>query len=431
MPDLSLAYEQPEAAAMSTPAGSSSRDHEAALAADHPDIRLEFHERLDPLAGEWRRFEAGADHTPFQSYGRLAKWQTHVGSRTGVRAAIVAGRDRHGELLFILPLAVERRRSARRLRWLASDLCDYNAPVLAKRFPQACRPDQFAALWRDVLALLRSHVGFDLVDLAKMPAKVGAQPNPFMLLPTTLHPNRAYLATLGPTWDAFYAAKRSSSTRRRERRHLKQLGEHGEVRFVEIADPRDAEETLDILFRQKARALARMGVESPFDRPGLREFFRDLGGDPELRDLVHLSRLDVGPTVAAVSLGLMLGSCYYLVLSSYDDGPLSRFGPGRAHLYAVMDAAIRRGFAQFDFTIGDEPYKRDWSDTEIALHDHLAAATVLGLPARATAAAGRRAKRFIKENPAVWHYVSRVRALSGRAPERAAAAVERDDSELP
>ena len=31
--------------------------------------------------------------------------------------------------------------------------------------------------------------------------------------------------------------------------------------------------------------------------------------------------------------------------------------------------AIDRGFRVFDFTIGDERYKRDWCDTEIKLYD--------------------------------------------------------------
>ncbi len=35
-------------------------------------------------------------------------------------------------------------------------------------------------------------------------------------------------------------------------------------------------------------------------------------------------------------------------------------------------------FARFDFTVGDEPYKRDWSDTELRLHDYLAAVTLRG-----------------------------------------------------
>ena len=100
--------------------------------------------------------------------------------------------------------------------------------------------------------------------------------------------------------------------------------------------------------------------------------------DPRLRGLTHMSRLDVGATAAAANLGLRFRDCYYLILSSYHDGEFSRFGPGRAHLHELLRHAIEHGFRSFDFTIGDEPYKRDWCDTELRLYDYLAAVTLRG-----------------------------------------------------
>ena len=192
------------------------------------------------------------------------------------------------------------------------------------------------------------------------------------------HPSGAYVANLGRDWEEFYTAKRSSQTRKKERKQLKHLAEHGEVRFVEVQDRDDIAATLATLMSQKSRAFARMGVEDFFARPGYREFFGTIATDPGVRELIHVSRLDVGATTAATSVGLKFRDCYYLILSSYDDGDLSRFGPGRAHLHELLRNAIERGLARFDFTVGDEAYKRDWSDTELALYDHLAAVTLRG-----------------------------------------------------
>jgi CelD/BcsL family acetyltransferase involved in cellulose biosynthesis len=46
-----------------------------------------------------------------------------------------------------------------------------------------------------------------------------------------------------------------------------------------------------------------------------------------------------------------------------------RYGPGAAHLMEIMARAIERGCTIFDFTIGDEPYKRDWCEERQALYD--------------------------------------------------------------
>jgi CelD/BcsL family acetyltransferase involved in cellulose biosynthesis len=374
--------------------------------------RLELYDDLAAVAPLWQAFERDADCTVFQDYNWLAAWQRHIGTRLGTQPAIVLMRDASARLSCILQLAVERKRITRRLTWLGSDLCDYNAPLLAPDFERSVPAGEFAALWREIAALVREapRLRFDLVDLQKMPERVGGQRNPFLDLPVIAHPSGAYIATLGEDWEAYYAAKRSSATRKRERRQLKHLAEHGEVRFVDVEDRDDIARTLDTMLAQKSRAFARMGVKNIFAQPGYREFYLDLATDMNVRALTHISRLDVGALPAAANLGLRFRNSYYLVLSSYHDGEIARFGPGRAHLHELMRHAIEQGFERFDFTVGDEPYKRDWSDTELKLVDYLEPATLRGSLAAARTLAYRRAKRVIKQTPLLWSLFSRARA---------------------
>jgi CelD/BcsL family acetyltransferase involved in cellulose biosynthesis len=385
-----------------------------------PGIELSVHTDLAALEHDWKSFERHADCTVFQSFDWVAKWHQHIGAPRGVIPAVVVGREAAGPILFILQLAIEFKGPIRRLTWLGSELCDYNAPLLAEAFAREVNGDRFLEVWRDVLDLMRSNprLRFDLIDLQKMPEAVGRQKNPFLALPVLANPSGAYVSNLGNDWESFYAAKRSSQTRKRERRQLKHLAEHGGVQFVDVRDRAEIERTLDTLFAQKTRSFMRMGVEDIFARSGYQAFLRDIATDPGMRELVHVSRLDVGPVMAAENIGLTFRSCYYLVLSSYHDGDLARLGPGRAHLHELLRHAIERGFSQFDFTIGDESYKRDWSDTELRLFDYLGAATLWGKSIAALAAAFRRTKRTIKQNPALWRAFSKARALAGLVSRR-------------
>jgi len=381
-----------------------------------PDIYLRVHDDLDEVCREWRSFEQHADHTVFQSIDWLANWQRHIGALQKLVPAIVIGREADGEILFILPLAVEALGPIQRLTWLGSRLCDYNAPLLAERFSAHVSVERFMLAWRDIIRLLRSdpRFRFDLIDLQKMPECVGAQRNPFLDLDVRVHPSGAYAAALGADWDAFYAAKRSSSTRKRERRQLRQLADHGAVSFTEIEDCEERARTLSTLFEQKSRILARMGIDSPFFLlPGRREFFLALVNDLALRGCIHVSRLTVGAQVAAASIGLKHRGCYYLIMSSYDAGELSRFGPGRAHLHELLRHAIGEGLQRFDFTVGDEPYKRDWSDLELRLHDYLKATTLRGWGMKLLMVQYRRLKRCIKQSPGLWRAFRKARALAG------------------
>ncbi len=238
-------------------------------------------------------------------------------------------------------------------------------------------------------------------------------------LPVTAHPSGAYLTRLEGDWETFYTAKRSSSTRRRDRTKRKRLGDLGAVHLVEPSDTTDRRATIDTLMAQKAGAFAHMGVANLFARPGYSDFYRALATEPANQSYVHVSRLDVGDTPAAINLGMSFRGRYYHLLASYDAGDVSRFGPGAAHLHELMRLAIERGLSVFDFTIGDEPYKRDWSDTELTLHDHVAAANWRGVPAVWAQVCKQQIKRTIKQTPALWSLFSKARASLGALRSRA------------
>src|SRR6202030_2478099 len=94
----------------------------------------------------------------------------------------------------------------------------------------------------------------------------------------------------------------------------------------------------------------------------------------------------------------------------------------------LLAHAIILGLRRFDFTIGDEPYKDEWSDTSVKLYDYSAAASLRGWPVSAASTLRRRLKRFVKQTPSIWKLVSRLRATVGAlahpkaSPSRAAKA---------
>ncbi len=364
---------------------------------------------------EWRRFQRLADCTAFQTFDWLATWQRNVGVLERVRPVIAVGRFADGRTAFLLPLAVAVDRSARRLCWLGQDLCDYNAPLLARDFSQRVTSERFLAAWRQLQELMQRDetLRHDWIEFEKMPQTIGAQTNPFTYLGVSPNASGAHLTRLGDDWEKFYTSKRSSATRRRDRTKRRHMSGYGEIHFVTAAPANEARRTLEILMDQKSRALTRKGIADIFARPGYREFYLDLVSHPETAQFVHISRVEVGETCAAANLGIVFGDCYYHVLASYGDSEVARYGPGAFHLRALMAHAIKLGLKRFDFTIGDEPYKLEWSDTDLKLYDYSATVTWRGFPARWSSTVRRRIKRFIKQTPLMWRLVSQARAAIG------------------
>ena len=377
-------------------------------------IQLSVHEDLAAVEQDWRAFEQHADCTVFQTFDWLATWHRHIGTRNGVTPAIVVGRH-NGDILFILPLAMEAGGVVRRVTWLGSYLCNYNGPLLAWDFPQRVSPKRFALLWHEIQKLLRSRLRHDLIDLEKMPEMVGNQVNPLLRLRvTTPHVNEAYLTHLTDTWVTFYNAKRSAATRKTDRKKRKRLEEHGEVRFVTAGHREEVVRSLDALIEHKERAYRNLGVANMFDWPGYRGFFLDMATNIQSRHLTHVSRLDVGAVTAAANFGLVFRDRYYYLLAGYNDEvEFARFGPGSAQLHELLRYSIGLGLKQFDFTIGDEPYKRDWCDTETKLFDQVSPASFRGWLVAMPMVALRFIKRSVKRSPTLWSAVRRVRALLG------------------
>jgi len=376
------------------------------------NIALSLHHDLDSVEADWRAFEATADCTAFQTFDWLSTWFRNIGVHEAGKPAIVIGRH-EGAILFLMPFALEVGRGLRKITWLGSYLCNYNGPVLARDFPRRVSPPRFSELWQDIQALLRCELGHDIVDLEKMPTAIGEQPNPFCAMGVTPHVNDAYMTVVGSDWEAYYAAKRSSSSRRTDRKKRKRIAEAGETRFITARNRDEVVRCVDELIDEKRRSFAKLGVVNMFDWPGYRDFFIDLATGAQSSGLTHASRVDVGQKTVAANFGLMFRGRYHYILAGYDDGELARFGPGAMQLQDVMRYAAENNCPVFDFTIGDEPYKREWCPSEVSLCDYVSPASWRGSLAAATTVPFRQLKRWIKRNPTAWAFVRKARSLLG------------------
>lgn len=412
------------------------------------DLHLVLHDNLDEAEALWRRFEQVADCTPFQTFDWLHTWQRQIGAPAGVHPLIAVVSYPDGETALILPLAVERQHGALRLCWLGQDLNDYNAPLLARDFSSRVGAESFRSAWIELRAHAQRQPALrhDWIELEKMPQTIGGQLNPFFHLPLADNPSGAHSTQLGSDWEKFYLDKRSSATRRRDRSKRKHLSEFGEIKFITCAEPPDARRTLETLMEQKSRLLAHKGIADIFARPGWRQFFLDIASNPSTRAFVHVSRIQIGEVCAAANFGVVFGGTYYHLLTSYDDGALAQYGPGSLHLRELLAYAIGRRLQRFDFTIGDEPYKLEWSDSGLKLADYIQPVTLRGWPAYCQSLLRRRLKRFIKQTPWAWRVASRLRShvgtllrrplppsqqtASSRSPARAALACVMGDMDL-
>jgi CelD/BcsL family acetyltransferase involved in cellulose biosynthesis len=385
-----------------------------------PEVLLSVHNDFASLRSVWTALEQGGDCTVFQSFAWISTWFAHIGKAQGIEPCIVAGWDAEEGALFILPLGLERSVLGTKLVWLGGGLCDYQGPVLSRNFALRVRPGQFKAMWAQIREMLPEH---DIVELTRMPERIGGQANPFMQLGSLAqHASSAHMTRLKPTWDEYYDGKRSSGSKKRDRQKRRKIEEFGETVLVTPTDKTEIARTVEALIEQKSATFARMGVVNMFNKPGVRDFYMALATDASAQGLIHVAHLEVGGKIAAANWGISFGGRYHYVLASYaEQEEFAKRGPGMIQLMDLMKHATETGHTEFDFTIGDEGYKGDWCEVEIKLYDHLEAATVRGLLTLLPTAAFLKVKRFIKQTPVLWQAFTRLRAAAGSFPGAVAA----------
>src|SRR5690348_569212 len=153
--------------------GASTEDYGKSVAVpggDPLNIDLTLHDDLAAIENDWRAFEERADCTVFQTFDWLSAWLRHIGVRENSKPVVVIGRHQ-GAILFLMPFAFHP--DGRKIGWLGTSLCNYNGPLLARDFSRQVSPAQFLKIWSQVRRLLRSAMGYDVIDLEKMPDTIG------------------------------------------------------------------------------------------------------------------------------------------------------------------------------------------------------------------------------------------------------------------
>lgn len=372
------------------------------------DVTLAVQRSFAMARADWEAFQDRHACTAFQRHDWLSAWHETLGKAVGIELLLVFVHDRDAVLRMILPLGIEQGVFGRALVWLGAPVCDYNAPLVDADFARRLTPHALERLWRQVLAQAGD---IDYVHLTRQPEVIGALANPFSALCREWEPFSAHTMAMSGAWEDFYAARRAAKTRRRQREKDRRLRRMGAVEFVW---PENAEERRNLaleILKLKREQLIASGSTNPFAPRELDEFFANVAAAPAAAGVVRLAALKLDGDVIAAVFGLEHKGCFYYVVPVYRSGEFSRCSPGNILLHHLLERGFAAGLTSFDFTIGDESYKKEWSDRSQRLGVLLSPRTARGAIAVFLIRHARALKGFIKARPRLYHLARRALRL--------------------
>lgn len=258
----------------------------------------------------------------------------------------------------------------------------------------------------------------DLVHLERMLESLDGLANPLVLPTSRTSPNVALSFGLHPSFTEVLKARNGAKKQKKMRQMQRRMEERGGWRVYRAMTEAECHAVLQQFFKLKGERLKSMGLRDVFAEAQVQAFFENLfcGALGSSSPRFELHTLEIGGEVAAVAGCTIRGRHLTVEFGGIctSDRQLS---PGDILYHLLIEDCCRRGFEIFDFGVGDEFYKRRWCDVETWHRDTLIPLSAKG---RLAASAIRRiadAKRYVKNNPALFGMIKKLRGRNKMAEQ--------------
>ncbi|MFC0243039.1 GNAT family N-acetyltransferase [Rhodopseudomonas telluris] len=369
----------------------------------------------------WRVLEQ-PEHfsTPYQRFDFLNAWQRHVGAAEGVEPFIVIASDAERRPLLLLPLGLERRAGIRIASFLGGKHPTFNMPLWHREVAKTADASEIAVL----LAGLRAQCGADVLALRQQPVCWRDIANPLALLPHQPSVNDCPVLRLDPGTPP--TERISNSFRRRLKSKEKKLQALPGYRYAHATSDDDIERLLAAFFKIKPIRMAAQKLPNVFADPGVEQFVQQAcltrlaaGGRA-----IDIHALQSDDEMIAMFAGVADGERYSMMFNTYTLSDAARYSPGLILMRSIIDHYAEQGYRRIDLGIGSDDYKKMFCKDWEPIVDSYVPLSQRGRIAAPALAAIARAKRMVKQSPALKQTAQKLRGAlrfeSGRSSGEAA-----------
>ncbi|EKF20240.1 GNAT family N-acetyltransferase [Nitratireductor pacificus] len=351
----------------------------------------------DPTARAQYREDCRTAHfMPAQSPDWIDAWAEHA-SNACIIVRLSDG-ERH---LLSLALEIAAHGPLRIARFIGDRHANGNFPATERSLGGPLPPQLMTALLE---GLRRQRPDIDLLALERQVHAIDGAQNPLLAWPGTPSPNVALAVDLAGGFEAVLgraSGKRKRKQHRAQARKLEAAGGHRRLRATSRAE---TDAMLDAFFAMKRHRFAKMGIRDVFAAESVQQAFRTLFGDAvraeEPAFVMH--GLEVGGRLRAVTGSSRTATRMICEFSSITEDELSDISPGAFLFFENIEEACGDGLQVYDFSVGDEYYKRLWCDLETVQFDTFVPLTARGRLLALSRSGLAHAKRRINGNPRLW-----------------------------
>ena len=316
------------------------------------------YEEFSELENDWRYvFEESGTDNIFLSWEWCELWWRHYGKEERPMVLVV---EDDKEIIAIAPLVKARGSYLTRwkpiIRFIADDiLADYMDFLVLRKNDEVVRT---------IIDFIVKQDDWGRIDLQRIPE---ASPNMTAIKEYLDEPKRhaiirivciSPIVKLEGAWEDYYKSL-SKGFKRGISNFSNKLERVGKVSF-EVCDENFSDFSFEGLYEiHKKRQDYKVGKSIFESRPD-RDFYSDLAMVFGRRGWLALSVLKVNNRIISYIYGLKYRGTIYCWIQAIDT-EYFRYSPGKLHIKNLLAKSFEHNYKEFDFMIGDEPYKFHWA----------------------------------------------------------------------
>ncbi len=324
---------------------------------------LEIHNNFDSLLEKkWDEFEKKSVNYCFQNFYWLKNWYLNLENSTNTKIVNILVK-KENNLKIILPFCIKKHKGIKYLKWQGDDRADYMSGLFTSDFE--IEKEEFLNLWH----LIKNKVGlFDIVYFERQPQFIENISNPFVKF---LNVEKDYFTSsiiLQKSYDEFSSQNLKKKFIDDTKRRVNSLKKRGNVSFniYEFSNEEKKKQLINKILDQKIQRIKELNLKDNFNKEA-REFYTNFEDIKFKNGKLHISSLDVNNEPISFHWGVRYKNRFYHLIPTTPNSEYMKFSPGRILLQYLIKWSIDEDLKELDFTIGDEPYKKDWYNNKSTL----------------------------------------------------------------
>ena len=328
-------------------------------------MHFKIFKNLEPdLENLWEIFEEKSNHTFFQNLFFLKKiaalkHQNHY-------FIVIYDKDR---VIGIFPLEIKKIFGVKVLQWIGTKYADYCCPLISKEY-------QISSLvFKDLWANIINEIDCDIVILDKQPEFINNLENPFVNFLKNLKVSKVFLIDLPDQEDKYFKNIQNKKFFNEFKRTSKKVIEKYDLKFENIKMSGKSFKPSDLI-KQKISILDKKFLGKSIEENFI-NFFDNMIFD--FPDQIKLSVLKINKEIVSANLGFLKKDRFYYYMPVLFTNNYNKYSPGKILISELIKWSIANKVKIFDFGVGEENYKKYWSNRSENLYRHLYSKNFKGL----------------------------------------------------